>query len=42
MKNVESVMDKFGVDLETACNGVGITVSEYDNAKSLARQRKTP
>lgn len=42
VKNVESVMDKFGVDLETACNGVGITVSEYDNAKSLARQRKTP
>ena len=40
VKNVESVMDKFGVDLETACNGVGITVSEYDNAKSLARQRK--
>ena len=42
VKNVESVMDKFGVDLETACNGVGITVSEYDNAKSLARQRKMP
>lgn len=33
VKSVESVMLKFRVDLETACEGVGATVEEYHKAK---------
>lgn len=32
-KNVESVMKNFGIDLQKACEGLGITVEEYENAK---------
>lgn len=31
--SVESVMVKFNVDLEKACEGVGTTVEEYHKAK---------
>ncbi len=37
VKSVESVMEKFHVDFETACDGVGITASEYYKAKSISK-----
>ncbi len=33
VKSVETVMKNFGIDLEKACEGIGITVEEYYRAK---------
>ena len=33
IKNVEAVMNNFGVDLDKACEGLGVSVSEYEEAK---------
>ena len=33
VKNVESAMKNFGIDLQRACEGLGTTVEEYEQAK---------
>lgn len=33
VRNVEAVMENFGIDRQKACEGLGITVEEYQSAK---------
>ncbi len=33
VRNVEAVMENFGIDQQKACEGLGITVVEYQSAK---------
>lgn len=33
VKNVESSMKNFHIDLQTACNGLDISIEEYEKAK---------
>lgn len=33
VRNVEAVMKNFGVDLRKACEGIGVSVAEYEEAK---------
>lgn len=32
IRNVESAMKNFGIDLQKACEGLGISVKEYEEA----------
>lgn len=34
IQNVESTMKYFGIELQQACEGLGISIDEYENAKS--------
>lgn len=34
VKNVESAMKNFGITLQKACDGLGVTMKEYEDAKS--------
>lgn len=42
IKNVEALIKNFGIDLSKACEGLGITVEEYENSKEkvASRERK--
>ncbi|MBD5393325.1 MAG: Rpn family recombination-promoting nuclease/putative transposase [Lachnospiraceae bacterium] len=40
VKNVESAMKNFGIDLQKACKGLGTTIEEYDNAKKKIERFK--
>lgn len=33
VKNVEAAMENFGVDLQRACEGLGVSVKDYESAK---------
>ena len=33
IKNIETLMQNFGIDLQKACDGLGISVEEYENIK---------
>ena len=41
IKNVEAVRKNFKIDLRAACEGLGITVEEYEKAKEQIRSRST-
>lgn len=38
IRNVEAAMKNFGVDLQKACEGLGVSVAEYEAAKRQRRQ----
>ena len=38
VKNVESAMQNFKIDLEKACQGIGVTVEEYRKAKEAVQK----
>ncbi|MBO5208248.1 MAG: hypothetical protein J6B68_02770 [Lachnospiraceae bacterium] len=39
VNNVESAMKNFNIDLEKACNGLGVSVTEYTNAKAKIQNK---
>ena len=40
IRNVESAMKNFGIDLRKACEGLGVSVEEYEEAKRQCEVRK--
>ena len=40
VKNINSAMRNFHIDLSEACRGLGVTVEEYDKAKELLENEK--
>lgn len=40
IRNVESAMKNFGIDLRKACEGLGVSVEEYEEAKGQCEGRK--
>lgn len=40
IKNVEAIKKNFDIDLLEACEGLGITVKEYEDAREKAASRK--
>ncbi len=40
IRNVESAMKNFGIDLRKACEGLGVSVEEYEEAKRQCEGRK--
>lgn len=43
VKNIESAMQNFGIDLQQACEGLDTSIEEYEHAKqTLALLKDTP
>lgn len=40
VKNINSAMRNFHIDLSEACRGLGVTVEEYEKAKELLENEK--
>ncbi len=42
VRNIESAMKNFGVDLQKACEGLGVSVAEYEAAKRRCMEASAP